>query len=76
VRQTGQTGAGLNKQHFGFRARTDARFGSGGWSGESAGGKFARRSPLVLNRGDGRSRSFERERKDGPWFSLHGLVLI
>jgi hypothetical protein len=37
VRYTSQIGAGLDKQHFGFRARTDARFGSGardsgGWS--------------------------------------------
>jgi hypothetical protein len=30
VRGTGQTGAGLGKQRFGFRARTGARFGSGG----------------------------------------------
>jgi hypothetical protein len=29
VRHTGQTGAGLDRQHFGFCARTDARFGSG-----------------------------------------------
>jgi hypothetical protein len=47
---TGQTGAGLDRQHFGFRARTDARFGSGGrgsdgWSGKFANGQFARRSP-------------------------------
>jgi hypothetical protein len=26
---TGQTGAGLDKQQFGFCARTDAKFGSG-----------------------------------------------
>jgi hypothetical protein len=50
VRHTDETGAGLDGQHFGFRARTDARFGtggrgSGGWSGEFAGGQFARRSP-------------------------------
>jgi hypothetical protein len=30
VRGTGQTGAGLDRQKFGFRARTDAKFGSGG----------------------------------------------
>jgi hypothetical protein len=30
VRHTGQAGAGLDRQHFGFRARTDAKFGSGG----------------------------------------------
>jgi hypothetical protein len=39
----GQTGAGLDRQNFGFHARTDARFGSGGhgsggWSVEFAGG--------------------------------------
>jgi hypothetical protein len=38
VRHTGQTGAGLDRQNFGFRAHTDTRFGfgghgSGGWSG-------------------------------------------
>jgi hypothetical protein len=43
VRGTGQTGAGLNRQQFGFRARTGARFGSrgrgsGGWAVEFAGG--------------------------------------
>jgi hypothetical protein len=36
VRGTGQTGAGLDRQQFGFRARTGARFGSGGWAGELA----------------------------------------
>jgi hypothetical protein len=30
VRGTGQTGAGLDRQQSGFRARTGARFGSGG----------------------------------------------
>jgi hypothetical protein len=43
VRGTGQTGAGLDRQQFEFRARTGARFGSevrgsGGWAGEFAGG--------------------------------------
>jgi hypothetical protein len=43
VRGTGQTGACLDKQQFGFRARTGARFdsggrGSGGWVREFAGG--------------------------------------
>jgi hypothetical protein len=43
VRGTGQTGAGLDKQQFKFRARTGARFASGGrgsdgWSGKFAGG--------------------------------------
>jgi hypothetical protein len=54
VCHTGQTGAGLDRQHCGFCGRIDARFGSrgrgsSGWSGEFAGGQFARRSPLVLN---------------------------
>jgi hypothetical protein len=58
VRGTGQTGAGLDRQQFGFRAHTGARVvsggrGSGGWAGEFAGGQFARRSPLVLNTGMG-----------------------
>jgi hypothetical protein len=58
VRGTGQTGAGLDRQQFGFRARTGVRFGSGGrgsggWAGEFAGGQFARRPPLVLNTGMG-----------------------
>jgi hypothetical protein len=43
VRGTGQTGAGLDRQQFEFRACTGARFGSevrgsGGWAGEFAGG--------------------------------------
>jgi hypothetical protein len=47
VRGPGQTGAGLDRQQFGFRAHTGARFGSGGcgsggWAGEFAGGQFAR----------------------------------
>jgi hypothetical protein len=41
---------GLQGGKFGFRARVESRFvsggrGSGGWFGESAGGQFARRSP-------------------------------
>jgi hypothetical protein len=47
---TGQTGAGLDRQQFGFPARTGARVvsggrGSGGWSRKIAGGQFARHSP-------------------------------
>jgi hypothetical protein len=47
---TGQTCAGLDRQQFGFRARTCARVvsggcGSGGWAGEFAGGQVARHSP-------------------------------
>jgi hypothetical protein len=50
VRGTGQTGAGLDRQKFGFCARTSARFGSGGCgsgglAGEFAGGLFATHSP-------------------------------
>jgi hypothetical protein len=75
VKGTGQTGAGLHKQQFGFRARTDTKFGSGGrgssgWSGEFADGKFARRSPPHAQYGDGRGRSSELERRDGPRFSF------
>jgi hypothetical protein len=78
VRHTGQTGAGLDREHFGFRARTDARFGSGGrgsggWSGKFAGGQFARCSPPRAQYGDGRSRSFEMERRDNPQFSFRGF---
>jgi hypothetical protein len=78
VRHTGQTGVGLDRQHFGFCARTDARIGSGGrgsgcWSGEFAGGQFARRSPPHTQFGDGRSRSFQMERRDGPRSSFCGF---
>jgi hypothetical protein len=73
VRGTGQTGAGLDRQQFGFRARTSARFGFGGWVGESAGGQFARRSPSRAQYGDGRSSSFEMERRDGPPYSFRGF---
>jgi hypothetical protein len=78
VRGTGQTGAGLDRQQFGFRARTGARFvsggrGSGGWAGEFVGGQFARRSPPHAQYGDGRGRSFELERRDGPRLSFRGF---
>jgi hypothetical protein len=58
VRGTGQTGAGLDRQRFGFRARTGARFGSGGrgsggCAGEFAGGHLLGVLPLVLNTGTG-----------------------
>jgi hypothetical protein len=70
VRGTGQTGAGLDRQQFWFRARTGARFvsechGSGGWAGEFGGGQFARRSPPRAQYGNGRGRSFELERSSG-----------
>jgi hypothetical protein len=41
VRGTGQTGAGLDRQQFGFRARTGARFGSGGRGSGGCAGEFA-----------------------------------
>jgi hypothetical protein len=73
VRGTGQNGAGLDRQKFGFRARTDTKFGSRGrgWSGEFAGGHFARRSPPRAHYGGGRSRSLELERMDSPRSSFH-----
>jgi hypothetical protein len=78
VRGTGQTGADLDRQQFGFRAHTGARFGlggcgSGGWAGEFAGGQFARRSPPCVQYGDGRSHSFEMVRRDGPRYFLRGF---
>jgi hypothetical protein len=78
VWSTGQTGAGLDRQLFGFRARTGARVvsgarGSGGWTGEFAGGQVARRSPPRVHYGDGRSRSFEKERRDVPRAFFHGF---
>jgi hypothetical protein len=68
---TGQAGAGLDRQQFEFHARTGVRVvsggrGSGGWAGEFAGGQVARHSPPRVHYGDGRSRSFEKERRDGP----------
>jgi hypothetical protein len=71
VRGTCQTDAGLDSQQFGFRARTDAKFGSGGrgsggWSGKFAGGQFARSSLPRAQYGDGRICSFEMERRDSP----------
>jgi hypothetical protein len=62
----------------GFRGGESSGFssgghGSGGWQGESAGGKFARRSPPRAQYGDGRSRSFEMERRDGSRSSFHGV---
>jgi hypothetical protein len=78
VRGTSHTGASLERQQFGFRARTGAKFGSGGrgsggWVGEFAGGQLARRSPPRAQYGDGRSRSIEMERRDGPQFSFRGF---
>jgi hypothetical protein len=78
VRGTGQSGAGLDRQQFGFRARTGARFGSGGrgfdgLAGEFSGGQFARHSPPRAQYGYGRSHSFQLERRDGPRFSFRGF---
>jgi hypothetical protein len=75
---TGQTGAGLDRQQFGFRACTGARVvsigrGSGGWAREFAGGPVARHSPPRVHYGDGRSRSFEKERRDGPQVLFRGF---
>jgi hypothetical protein len=75
---TGQTGADLDRQQFGFRARTGARFGfggrgSGGRAGEFAGGQFARHSSPCAQYGDGRGRSFELERRDGPQFFVRSF---
>jgi hypothetical protein len=78
VWSTGQIGAGLDRQQFWFRARTGARVvsgrrGSGGWAEEFAGGQVARCSPPRVHYGDGRSRSFEKERRDGPRVLFHGF---
>jgi hypothetical protein len=78
VHHTGQTGVGLDRQHFGFRGRTGARFGSGGrgsggWAGEFAGSQFARRSSPRAQYEDGRRRSFELERSDSPRFAFRGF---
>jgi hypothetical protein len=63
VRPVRGTGAGLDRQQFGFHARTGARFGSGvrgsgGWVGEFAGGQFARHSLPRAHYGNGKSLSF------------------
>jgi hypothetical protein len=76
MRGTGQTGVGLDRRQFGFHALTGARFlsggrGSGGWAGEFAGGQFARRSPPRAQYGDGRIRTFERERR-----TVHGISSV
>jgi hypothetical protein len=78
VRGTGQTGVGLDRQQFGFRVRTGVRFvsggrGSGGWAGEFAGCQVARHSPPRAHYGDGRSHSFEKERRDNPQAFFRGF---
>jgi hypothetical protein len=62
---------------FGFCARDESRFvaggrGSGGWSGELAGGEFAGHSPPRDQYEFGRGRSFESQRGYRPFFSYHG----
>jgi hypothetical protein len=74
---TGQTGAGLDRQQFEFRARTGARVvsegrGSGGWAREFVGGQVARHSPPRVHYGDGRSRSFDMERGPRAFFRGFG----
>jgi hypothetical protein len=46
---------------------------AGGWAGEFAGGQVARRSPPQVHYGDGRSRSFEKERRDIPQAFFRGF---
>jgi hypothetical protein len=69
---------GLQGGKFDFRAREESRFVSGGrssigWSGESTAGQFARCSPSRAQYGNGRSRSFEMERRDDPRLSFRGF---
>jgi hypothetical protein len=78
---TGQPGAGLDRQQFGFRARTGARVvsggrGSSGRAGEFEKGQVAWHSPPRVHYGDGRSRSFEKERRDSHGLSFVVLVLL
>jgi hypothetical protein len=77
VRGTGQTGAGLDRQQFGFRAHTDAKFGSGGrgssgWSGEFADGQFAGRLPPRDQYEFGRGHSFESQNGYRPRYPFRG----
>jgi hypothetical protein len=67
----------LQRGKFVFCARKESQFvsggrGSGGWSGEFAGGEFTRRSPPRDQYEFGRGRSFESQRGYGPWFPYHG----
>jgi hypothetical protein len=76
--ETGQTGFESTAGKFGFRALEESRFvsgghGSSGWSGESTGGQFAMRSPSRAQYEDGRGRSFELERRDGPRSSFRSF---
>jgi hypothetical protein len=72
---------GLQSGKFGFRAHEESQFvsgghGSGGWSGESAGGQFARHSPSHAQYGNGRSRSFEMEKRDDHGSPFMVLVFL
>jgi hypothetical protein len=67
-----------NSGWSGFRGGESRGFssggsGAGGWSGESAGGQFARHSPPRVHYRDGRSRSFEKERRYGPRVFFRGF---
>jgi hypothetical protein len=71
-------GWGQQGGKFGFRAHGASRFvaggrGSSGWSGEFAGGQFARRSPPLAQYRDERSRGFEVERRNDPRSSFCGF---
>jgi hypothetical protein len=74
----GGSTAPQNFGRSGFRGGESRGFSSGGgvaggWSGESAGGQLARHSPPRAHYRDGRSRSFEKERKDGPRVVFRGF---
>jgi hypothetical protein len=74
----GGSTAPQNSGRSGFRGGESRRFSSGGsgargWSGESAGGQFARHSPPRVQYGIGWIRSFEMERRDDPRFSCRGF---
>jgi hypothetical protein len=56
-----------------FASRGSVRKGWLLWSRESAGGQFARCSPHHVQYGDGRSCSFQMQRRDGPLSSFHGF---
>jgi hypothetical protein len=76
---TGQTGAGLDRQQFGFRARIGARVvsggrGSGGWAGEFAGGQVARHSPTRVHYGMGGVVALRR--RGGMVHGLSFVVLV
>jgi hypothetical protein len=74
----GGSTAPQNSGRSGFRGGESSGFssggsGDGGWSGESTGGQFARRCSPHAEYGDGRSRSYEMKRRDGPRSSIRGF---